>query len=152
MQRFRLQVRTHFNYINYTSLLTICRLAVENEHLRALLTYLNDAVHVGDCLPGRTSMRSMVMSEFARHQQKVIALLAAAPGKIHFSADIWTARNRKSLLGINAHFMDAQYAYKSIVLALPELLGDHAGTDIKDVVTQIFKLFGIRNEQVCTRN
>jgi hypothetical protein len=43
--------------------------------------------------------------------------------------------------------MDAHKTYKSIVLALQELLGDHAGTNIKEVVTQIFQLFGIQRKQ-----
>jgi hypothetical protein len=87
MQSFRLQVlintqaptRRPQGYYNY--LLFRCLLAVENEHLRALLTYLNNTLQISSYLLGRTSIRSIVMSEFSCYQRKVIDLLAAAPGK-----------------------------------------------------------------------
>jgi hypothetical protein len=118
--------------------------AVDNPHLRALLTYLNDAVSIGSCLPGYTTMRSFVQREYKRHRESIKTVLAKAPSQLHFSIDIWTGRNRKSLLGINTHFIDVNNRQRSIILALPELLDLHKGTDIKDTVIAIFKAFRIR--------
>jgi hypothetical protein len=122
--------------------------AINSPHLRALLTYLNDAVRIGDCLPSHGTIRSFVLKEYKRHKDTIKDILAAAPGQLHFSMDIWTGRNRKSILGINTHFIDASHKQRSIVLALPELLDLHQGTDIKDVVVAIFEAFGIRPIQI----
>lgn len=118
--------------------------AVDNPHLRALLTYLNDAVRVGDCLLGHSTIRIYTIREYIRHKGTIKAVLAAAPRKLHFSIDIWTGRNRKLLLRINTYFIDVNNIQRSIVLALPELLDIHAGTNIKDSVVAIFKAFRIR--------
>jgi hypothetical protein len=56
---------------------------VEDNHFRALLTYLNNAVEVGNFPLGRTPVHSMMMSEFHLYQTTVRKLLSTAPGK-HF--------------------------------------------------------------------
>ena len=89
-------------------------------------------------------MQSFVQKEYKRHRESIKIVLAEAPGQLHFSMDIWTGRNRRSLLEINTHFMDINNRQRSIVLALPELLDLHKGTNIKDTVMAIFEAFGIR--------
>lgn len=54
-------------------------------------------------IPNRRTLRRHIINDLQVHKLEIKARLQRAPGKIHISADIWTARNNKALNGIVAH-------------------------------------------------
>ena len=105
---------------------------VESEHFRTLIIYLES--HLSGNIPTRQTVKRWIMMEYQNCVEVIKAILANAESKIHISFDLWTSRSLLSLNGIVAHFLDKSLMPRTILLALPEQKGEHAGSNIADTV------------------
>lgn len=61
---------------------------IESDYFHQLLAYTNQAVITGGCLPNHSTVRSLIVAEFDRHKEAVVALICTSPGKIHLSFNL----------------------------------------------------------------
>lgn len=82
-------------------------------------------------IPSPRTMRRWIDLAYQQSHEKVVADLAAAPGKINLSFDLWTSPGRRlSLFGLVAHYLNAQHEPRVVLLALPRLQGRHTACNI----------------------
>jgi hypothetical protein len=67
---------------------------------------------------------------FKREKARVRRVLQGVLGRISFAVDAWTSRNMHAFLGITAHWIDAEWQPRHVVLDVPPLLGSHEGENL----------------------
>jgi hypothetical protein len=83
------------------------------------------------------------MKGYDIHKAAVKEALQGAVSKIHIAFDLWTSSNCLSLNGIVAHFIDAKFESRAILLATPEQNESHMGVEIADQVISVIEDFNI---------
>jgi hypothetical protein len=48
---------------------------------------------------------------------------------------------------VHAHLLNKDWKHVSLLLGFPALNNGHSGNDIKNVVTELFEVFGVENQQ-----
>lgn len=109
--------------------------AVDSEHFRALLIYLEGRLEGN--IGSRRSVRRWILDAYEKHKKGIKAKLAKSQSLIHFSFDLWTSRSLLSLNGIVAHFVDETFEARTFLLALPEQEDEHTGVNIADTVRNL---------------
>ena len=71
-------------------------------------------------------------------REQIKNLFTVARSRIHISADLWTSPNNYALLGIVAHWWDA-----NALIALPKLYGAHNGANIGKAIIDTLDLYDI---------
>jgi len=66
-----------------------------------------------------------------------------AHSNILISFDLWTSPNYRAILGCVAHFIDKKGKRRTAVLALRELIGEHSGENMADILLHIFNDYKI---------
>ena len=74
-----------------------------------------------------SSASSHVKTSFTKHKATVKRLIHGARSLIHFSCDLWTSPNAKSLLGIHIQWVDEQYKLRKALIGLPRIRYSHSG-------------------------
>jgi hypothetical protein len=101
-------------------LFTIEQLAlakVESAAFRDLLIYLQPKLR--SSIPSRRSLTRYVGHAYEKSLSDVEIALTSAKLKINLSFDLWTSPGRRlSLLGVVAHYLDAQWRPVTVLLAL----------------------------------
>jgi hypothetical protein len=72
-------------------------------------------------------------------------MLQLAQGLMHFIFNGWTSRQNVSFLGINAHFLDEKWVFRTIFLDLPPLLYRHTGNAMADEMAAVLQFFSIED-------
>ena len=80
---------------------------------------------------------------FETRKEKLHQDIQEAYSKISISFDLWTSPNCHAILGCIAHFIDKNGKRRTAVLGLRELLGEHSGENMADVLLHIFKDYNI---------
>lgn len=117
---------------------------VDSKPFRELIHYLSP--RAGDALPSHPTVREWILKAYRCHKAAVKQELQTTISKIHISFDLWTSGNCLSLNGIVAHFINAKFESKAILLATPEQSSSHAGLDIAEQVIRVIKDFGIQDK------
>lgn len=134
---------------------------VESPEFRDLVTYLHPGL--GGLLPASRkslydvliyltnystdhTIHAWILSEFDRCKVLVKRLLAATPGQIHLSFDLWTSPNSYALLGLVAHFFDGKDSVLSLPLGIPRLHGPHSGANIAEKCEELIWDYGIADK------
>lgn len=140
--------------INWVVCDTIPFCKLESQPFRDMCGYLHPEAR--RCIPHHTTMRKMVIDEYERYLPVVGELLQAATTRIHLSFDIWTSRQKlclagncslllscsraNGLVGIVAHFLDQDFGCRTLLLSLPEQVGQ-AGVRISTTIQLILDQF-----------
>ena len=94
---------------------------------RGLLTW--NRLNLLHALPdSATTLSSYINKYFTERQLEVRQLIQSAASKIAVSVDIWTSSNHLSFLGVVAHFVDADYQQRDLLIAFNNLIGDHTAS------------------------
>ena len=111
--------------------------------LHALLMTVNYIVE--DVLRSSAAeVPKLMKSSYMTHKNILRKKLQSAISKIHLTADVWTSPNRKSFLGICAHFVDGETKRLcQALLALPELEEGHGGEQQAGVLLPVLEDYGI---------
>jgi hypothetical protein len=75
--------------------------------------------------------------------------LVNAQSKISISVDVWTSSNYISFLGIVAHFVDASYKQRDVLIAFRDLHGDHTGARQAGVILNVMREFDFTRNFNC---
>lgn len=90
-----------------------------------------------------TSISRWIAQAYKQQLGVVTETLASAITKVSLSFDLWTSGTSVALLGIMAHFIDAEGKPTSILLSLPRQQGRHTGTNIADNIACIIAEYGL---------
>jgi hypothetical protein len=102
---------------------------------------LNGGAHVRDTIPNsHRTVSSWIIMAFETSRKQVKDLVATSLSKINLSFDIWTSSNDLALLGVVAHFINAEGCLRVALLGLPRMINSHTGenmaTCIKSVINE----------------
>lgn len=115
---------------------------IENTYFRDMVFYLFPPL--GNLLPkASNTIRRWVMDTFEVKREKLKHDLREARSSISISFDLWTSPNYLATLGVVAHFIDKNGDRRAAVLGLRELMGEHSGENMAEVLLQIFKDYKI---------
>lgn len=115
---------------------------VDSAAFRDLLVYLQP--NLRGSIPGRTSLTRYIGYAYEKSITTVEETLANAKTNINLSFDLWTSPGRRlSLLGVVAHFLDAQWKPVTALLSLPRMQGSHTGLSIAKQIHAILDHFSI---------
>ncbi|KAJ6785140.1 hypothetical protein PWT90_08160 [Aphanocladium album] len=115
---------------------------IENSYFRDMLFYLFPPL--GNLLPkAADTIRRWVIDAFEAKKEKLRYDMREARSSISISFDLWTSPNCLAVLGVVAHFIDKNGQRRAAVLGLRELMGEHSGENMAEVLLQIFKDYKI---------
>ena len=114
---------------------------VEEPSFRLLISYLAaiTATHtsIPNCLPrSGNTIRSWTMHMFSNQKTILISRLKQTH-VVHFSFDMWSSGNHLSLLGVVAHWIDADSQACRALLGLRRLSGAHTGENQGQIIISI---------------
>lgn len=111
-----------FNLLEFRALLlqwiiadNIAFRKVESPYLRRLISYANPRTQ----MPSHTSISRWVAKAYEQQLGVATETLAPAITKVSLSFDLWTSGTSVALLGVMAHFIDAEGKPTSMLLSLP---------------------------------
>lgn len=119
---------------------------LESQRLQRIFTYLNPAVARRGCLPHHRTMANWIEAAYEANVGLIKEFLDGALSNINLSFDLWTSRRMAAFCGVTAHFCDAKGRYRSLLLALPQHTGSHAGTNIAETISQIIQTFSLEKK------
>ncbi|OBS15714.1 hypothetical protein FPOA_13497 [Fusarium poae] len=115
---------------------------IENLYFRELLFYIFHGLTT--LLPkARLVVRRWIIEAFEARKDSLRQEMQTAHSNISISFDIWTSPNYQAILGCVAHFINRSGKRRTVVLALRELVGEHSGENMADVLLHIFDDYGI---------
>ena len=126
-----------FSFTDVTSLAT-----------RGLLTWnRTELLHV---LPDlATTLSTYTKNLFDSRKPEVIQLIQSAIGKIAVSVNVWTSANHLSFLGVVAHFVDADYNQRDLLIGFRNLLGDHTAERQALVIIDVIREYDFESNFNC---
>lgn len=96
-----------------------------------------------------TTMASYVTNQLRLRQMEVSSLLEHARSKISVSVDVWTSRNYYSFLAVVAHFVDATYKQRDVLIAFRNLIGDHSGAAQAAIILDVIRQYNFETRFNC---
>jgi hypothetical protein len=140
---------TAFNLAYFKALLVrlftteqLAFMKVESEAFRDLLIYLQPLLR--GSIPSSRSLVRYVGFAYRASLSEVEQSLAKARSRINLSFDLWSSPGRRlSLLGVVAHYLDANWKPATVLLALPRMFGSHTGVNIATQIHGILRHFRI---------
>jgi hypothetical protein len=113
---------------------------IDAEAFRALLIYLQPLL--SDCIPTRTTPRRHIVKAYNQALINVESELHRATSRINLSFDLWTSPGRRlALLGVVAHYLDATYTPRAVLLSLPAVKGAYTAANIASTLSAILHHF-----------
>lgn len=90
-------------------------------------------------------VKAWILELYNKSLPVVIRSMREGLTSIHFSFDIWTGSNRRSYLGVTAHWVDKERDEKALLLGLERLFGSnsHSGENQAAVFWRIAKHFTV---------
>jgi hypothetical protein len=115
--------------------------------LKSLFSSLNPLVE--PLFPdSHNTTRQWVLDLYKEKKPLIRTQVANAKSQIHLTFDGWKARNGLEVLGVVAHFMDANWDLKIVPLGLPVFPGRKTGENMSMMVTQMMKEFDIAGHRL----
>jgi hypothetical protein len=91
----------------------------------------------------RQQTRDRIVAVHAAAKQRLQHVLGTSASMISFTTDLWTSSNKKSIMGITAHWVDLEYQMKECVLAFRELSDAHSGSNIMGLFMNVLNEFDV---------
>lgn len=121
---------------------------IENPAFRRLLGLANPLAEAA-LWRSHVTLRDTIVSDYLAYIPAVIAHLRDARSLIHISFDNWTSIGGKhALTGVCVHHLNKQGVVEDYLLGLPQLLGQHTGSNIATTVSSILQTFQIDQKQL----
>ena len=118
---------------------------IENVYFRELLFYVFPGLTT--LLPkARLVIRRWIKEAFDARKERLRLDMEEAHSNISISFDLWTSPNYQAILGCVAHFINKKGKRRTAVLALRELVGEHSGENMADVLLHIFNDYKISGQ------
>jgi hypothetical protein len=100
----------------------------------------------GGSLPTKKTIASLLKDEYQHVIPYVKRMIQSARGLVHLTFDGWTSRQNVSFLGTNAHFLDENWAFRTIFLGLPPLLYLYTGNVMADEMVAVLRFFDVEDQ------
>jgi hypothetical protein len=113
--------------------------AVELPEFRAMLSLLKSGVAV----PSRHTVSRDTMVCYREEEGRVNERLRNAASKISITLDCWTSPNNKAFLGVTGHYIDKDWALKSLLVDFVPLSGEHTGENLCGALVDVCERRGI---------
>jgi hypothetical protein len=95
-----------------------------------------------DCIPSRRSLRRYIEATYNSSLATVESHLQSATTKINLSFDLWTSLGRRlSPLSVVAHYLDASFTLRAVLLALLRMQGAHTAINLSEQLGSILCYF-----------
>ena len=104
------------------------------------LVYL---MHPDAKLPSNDTARRDIAKLFKEEKERVGALLRDVPGRLSFTADVWTSPNGQAFLGITVHWIDRNWKIRSLLMDIPPISGKHSGENLCGIFKRACDEFGV---------
>ena len=115
---------------------------LESDAFKELLIYLQPRLQ--GAIPSRRSIRRLLGEAYDRSQASVEQALRQATTRINLSFDLWSSPGRRlALLGVVAHYLDANYQPQTVLLSLPRVSGKHTAKNLASKLTEILLHFDL---------
>jgi hypothetical protein len=115
---------------------------VENEKFIRMMNIFDSRYK----LPDRHQIKEMVINEFNSHHKNIIYDLQKIPGKVSFTADMWTSTlSSEAYLGLTIHYINQNWVLQCFLLDIIPFKTRHTGINIAAEITKVlneFKLVG----------
>jgi hypothetical protein len=112
---------------------------VEDRGFRKMVRMLRP----GTTVPSANTIKNTTMKIFNAEKARMRALLQEAPGKLSFTADVWTSANMEPFLGVTVHWIDKEWCLQDMLLDLVPLEGSHTGESLCAAFVDVCLDFGI---------
>ena len=99
---------------------------VEDCSFRKMVRMLRPGTNV----PSANTIKNETMKVFNAEKARMRALLQETPGKLSFTADVWTSANVEPFLGVTVHWIDKEWCLQDMLLDLVPLEGSHTGESL----------------------
>ena len=96
-----------------------------------------------------TTLSDYIKKHYIKRKSEIYRLIQSAPSKIAISVDIWTSSNHLSFLGVVAHFVDADYNQRDLLIGFRNLLGDHTASAQASVILNVVREFNFESKFNC---
>lgn len=90
-----------------------------------------------------TTVKRDIMELFAVKVQETKLKLVKVPGKLSFTLDAWTSKNVLPFMAIRVHWIDADWAYQTVLLDFCYITGKHDGENFCNIFVECLKRFEI---------
>src|SRR5271156_2269045 len=114
----------------------IALVIIESESFREFIHTIAPALDAF-IISSSNTIRNWIMKLFKAQTLVIKRKLARARTKIHISFDLWTSLNRRSLVGIVAHWLDEDLKKQDILIGIRRLKGSHSGENIVEVIIPV---------------
>ena len=91
----------------------------------------------------RDTIRNWIIQEFKTRQRDLVTTLQVSKSLVHFSFDLWTSPNYRSILGVVGHYLNKKGENVTTLLGLCHLMGAHSGANMAEQVVQIIKDYNL---------
>ena len=110
------------------------------------LIYSINYMAVDIVMQSRSLVPQQLDNSFHLHQSAITKRLQTSLSLIHFTIDLWSAPNHKSLQAIVAHFVDADTRkVQKALLSLRELPGTHSGEAQAEIFISVVQEYGLKD-------
>ena len=113
-----------------------------SQRFRDLIVYRNPIIE--PVLPrSHNTTRRWIISAFPQAKGAVRRSLSTAKSRVSISFDAWKSDNELDLLGVIAHYIDADYTIKNVLLALRNTYGCHTGDELAHHLLNVIRDYRI---------
>jgi hypothetical protein len=130
-------------YINWVVRDDITFEQAASDRLREVI--LSGGPIVAPLLPSSRTVSRWIIKTFEARKVDLKASLTTALSKINLSFDLWSAPNKRSLLGVVAHWIDYTKTLKTALIALPEVNGHYGATHLAPPLQKLIEEYDIGN-------
>jgi hypothetical protein len=106
-----------------------------NEDLHSMFTLCKPDI----AMPSAGVIKREIMRRYQEEGGRMADSLCQVDSKISITLDCWTSPNAKAFLGVTAHYINAQWVSRSLVLEFLPLRGAHTGENLCEALMGVFK-------------
>ncbi len=89
------------------------------------------------------TVRRDLMAKYIQKVEEIKLIISKVPGRFSFTVDGWTSKNVHPFMAIRAHWISEEWEYKSILLDLSYIDGDHSGLHYSQIFVACLERFNI---------
>ena len=115
---------------------------LDNDYFRKPFLLISRDV---DLMSGIT-LKRRIMELYLKKKERVIEEFAKEDGKVSITTDCWTSPNKKSFMGVTAHWVDSKFNLCHTTLAFTSLPKKHTGFNLYEKLKEILKEFKLENK------
>ena len=117
---------------------------VEWPELHTLIHAINNQANKIIWRSHRTTA-NRITATFHHRRAELQQVLQSSRSLIHLTTDTWSSPNYKELQSVTAHFVSNEGRLCKALLALPELLNGHAGSEVAKVIIEVLDDYRVKD-------